>query len=61
MLVLFISSYTRKASYKIFDVETPQYVLLKYGRGARVIVEALKLLVSLSLILSFVPDIEAMA
>jgi len=36
------------------------WVLLNYGEGERVIVEALKLLVSLSLILSFIPDIEAM-
>lgn len=36
------------------------WVLLNYGKGERVIVEALKLLVSLSLILSFIPDIEAM-
>jgi hypothetical protein len=36
------------------------WVLLNYGEGERVIADTLKLLVSLSLILSFIPDIEAM-
>ena len=37
------------------------WVLLNYGGGTRIIADTLKLLVALSLILSFVPDIEAMA
>ncbi|MGQ9514977.1 MAG: hypothetical protein ACUVTL_08035 [Thermoproteota archaeon] len=36
------------------------WVLLNYGNGGRVIVEALKLFVSLSLIFAFLPDIEVM-
>jgi IS4 transposase len=36
------------------------WVLLNYGEGEEVIAETLKLLFALSLILSFVPDIEAM-
>jgi len=37
------------------------WVLLNYSGGTRIIADTLKLLVALSLILSFVPDIEAMA
>jgi len=36
------------------------WVLLNYGEGERVIADALKLLMALALILSFIPDIEAM-
>jgi putative transposase len=36
------------------------WVLLNYGGGERVIADALKLLMALSLILSFIPDMETM-
>jgi hypothetical protein len=36
------------------------WVLLNHGKGERMVADVLKLLISLSLILSFIPDIEAM-